>query len=220
MVMKQDWPFERFLIESGVLAFHDQPVTFKSGIQSRWYINCRVLSQRLPLLEKAAEHVVTFLKQTDLLQGADAVIGVPEGATELANAVSRLLIRGGGLGGDKLYAIRVKPKEHGDPANRFWINGNIPSKVIVLEDVTTTGGSAIAFVEKLREAGTQVIAVVGLVNRLHRVNGKTVTETFAEAAIPYHSLTNAELLLPPFLQTFPEEARPEVESIINAEYVK
>lgn len=212
--------FEDFLIEHGVLAFHDQPVTFKSGIQSRWYINCRRLSQTLGLVEESAQHVVSFLKEQKLLENVDAVIGVPEGATELGNATSRLLIKEGLVSSDKLYFIRVKPKEHGDPANRFWVNGNIPSRIVVLEDVTTTGDSAIEFVKKLREAGTQVSAAVGLVNRLHRVNGKTVIESFAEAAIPYYSLTTAEKLLPPFLATFPESERKEVEAIINAEYVK
>ena len=212
--------FEDFLIEHGVLAFHDQPITFKSGIASRWYINCRRLSQNLSLLDQTAGYVVSFLKNRHLVENIDAVLGVPEGATELGNAVSRLLIKEGLTPSDKLYFIRVKPKEHGDPANRFWVNGNIPARVIVLEDVTTTGGSAIGFVRALREAGTQVVAVVGLVNRLHVVNGKTVLESFAEAGIPYHSLTTAEKLLPPFLATFPDTARKEVESIINAEYVK
>ena len=212
--------FEEFLIEHGVLAFHEKPVTFKSGIQSRWYINCRRLSQTLPLLDEAAEYVVAFLKEQKLIANIDAVIGVPEGATELGNAVSRLLIREKLLSSDKLYFIRVRPKEHGDPANRFWVNGNVPSKVIVLEDVTTTGGSAVYFAQSLREANTQVQAVVGLVNRLHSVNGKTVLELFADVGIPYHSLTTAEKLLTPFLNTFPEEARKEVESVIRAEYVR
>lgn len=211
--------FEDFLIAHNVLAFHDEPVTFKSGIKSRWYINCRRLSQTLATLEQSATRVAQFLKDNDLLKGIDAVIGVPEGITELGNAVSRQLIREWTFV-DKLYLPRVKIKEHGDPANRFWTNGNVPARVIVLEDVTTTGGSAIAFVQSLRQSNTEVVAVVGLVNRLHRVNGKTVVEAFAEAAIPYYSLTTAEKLLPPFLATFPEGERATVKSIIDAEYVK
>lgn len=211
--------FEDFLVRTGVLGFHEDPVTFKSGIQSRWYINCRVLSQTLPTLEEAADYVVDFLKNNNLLDDIDAVLGVPEGATELGNAVSRKLIAQKKLRSDELFLFRVKPKSHGDPANRFWINGNVPSKVIVLEDVTTTGGSAIEFVGKLREANVSVKSVVGLVNRLHRVNGKTVVESFADAAIPYRSLTTAKELLPPFLESFPENERARIKEIIDAEYV-
>jgi orotate phosphoribosyltransferase len=211
--------FEEFLIAHGVLAFHDEPVTFKSGIKSRWYINCRRLSQTLETLEDSAAYVSQFLKDNNLLTNIDAVIGVPEGITELGTTVSKKLIKDK-VFADKLYLPRVKIKEHGDPANRFWTNGNVPARVIVLEDVTTTGGSAITFVQSLRESNVEVVAVVGLVNRLHRVNGKTVIEAFAEAAIPYYSLTTAEKLLPPFLLTFPESERATVKSIIDAEYVK
>lgn len=211
--------FEEFLIQHGVVGFHDEPVTFKSGIQSRWYVNCRRLSQRLPVLEESADYVIKFLRNENLMDNVDVVLGVPEGATELGNAVSRALIRESALNSDKLFLFRVKPKEHGDPANRFWINGNVPGRVIVFEDVTTTGGSAIEFVKKLREAGTEVAATVGLVNRLHRFEGKTVVESFAEAAIPYHSLTTAEKLLPAFLMTFPDNEREEIKKIIDAEYI-
>jgi len=61
--------------------------------------------------------------------------------------------------------VRKEPKGHGTGA---WIEGpEFPegTKVTVLEDVTTTGGSAIKAVEKLREAGYVVERVVTVVDR-------------------------------------------------------
>jgi orotate phosphoribosyltransferase len=211
--------FESFLIANSVLGFHPELVTFKSGIKSRWYVNCRKLAQRLSVLEESAVYITQFISDQIKVDGIDAVIGVPEGVSELANAVSRKMIVAGQAPSDKLYTPRVKPKEHGDPANKFWVNGNIPSKVIVLEDVTTTGGSAISFIEKLKESNVTVVAVVALVNRLHRHNGKTVVESFAEIGVPYFSLTTAEKILPDFIATFPEGERAQLQQIIDAEYV-
>jgi orotate phosphoribosyltransferase len=212
--------FEQFLIANNVLGFHDEPVTFKSGIQSRWYVNCRKLAQRLPVIEESARYVADFIEQKELLTGVDAVLGVPEGVSELANAVSRELIGRKKLTSDKVYITRVKPKTHGDPANRFWVNGNVPSTVVILEDVTTTGGSAIEFIQRLRESGVTVKAVVALVNRQQRHNGKTVIESFTEIGMPYFSLTTAEQVLPPFLATFPESERATLQKVIDEEYVR
>ena len=61
--------------------------------------------------------------------------------------------------------VRKEPKGHGTGA---WIEGpEFPegTKVTVLEDVTTTGGSAIKAVEKLRDAGYVVERVVTIVDR-------------------------------------------------------
>ena len=62
--------------------------------------------------------------------------------------------------------VRKEPKGHGTQA---WIEGLLPpkdTKITVLEDVVTTGGSSIKAVEKLRDAGYVVDRVVTLVDRL------------------------------------------------------
>jgi len=61
--------------------------------------------------------------------------------------------------------VRKEPKGHGTQA---WIEGPLPekgTKITVLEDVITTGGSAIKAVEKLRDAGYIVNRVVAIVDR-------------------------------------------------------
>ena len=61
--------------------------------------------------------------------------------------------------------VRKEPKGYGTGA---WIEGKLPiegCKVTVLEDVTTTGGSSIKAVEKLRDAGYVVDRVITIVDR-------------------------------------------------------
>jgi orotate phosphoribosyltransferase len=61
--------------------------------------------------------------------------------------------------------VRKEPKGYGTGA---WIEGPLPlegSKVTVLEDVITTGGSAIKAAKKLRDAGYVVDRVVAIVDR-------------------------------------------------------
>ena len=61
--------------------------------------------------------------------------------------------------------VRKEPKGHGTEA---WIEGPMPpegSKVTVLEDVVTSGGSAIKAAQKLRDAGYVIDHVVSIVDR-------------------------------------------------------
>ena len=61
--------------------------------------------------------------------------------------------------------VRKEPKGHGTGA---WIEGPTLEKgsvVTVLEDVITTGGSAIKAVEKLRDAGYEVNTILSIVDR-------------------------------------------------------
>ena len=69
--------------------------------------------------------------------------------------------------------VRKEAKGHGTQA---WIEGPLPkegTKITVLEDVITTGGSAIQAVKRLRDAGYEVKRVVAIVDR--QENGEANT---------------------------------------------
>jgi len=102
----------------------------------------------------------------DVLEGetVDAVSGLAYGAIPLVAAVvQKSAIRGRPIPG---CYVRKERKERG--AERL-IDGNPPEpggKVVVFEDVTTTGGSAMQAVEALRAHGCTVTRVVTVVDRL------------------------------------------------------
>ena len=91
------------------------------------------------------------------------------------------------------FFVRKKPKEHGA---RLAVEGLAKGeslqdkRVVILEDVTTTGGSALKAVEAVREAGGEVALVFTMVDR-----DEGAADTFAQAGIPFRSLYNASEFL-------------------------
>lgn len=82
------------------------------------------------------------------------------------------------------FIVRKQPKDHGTLA---WIEGakTFPkgAKLVVLEDVVTTGGSSLKAVEKLEEAGFKVEAILTVVDRLEGAR-----ETIEAKGIKFFSL--------------------------------
>ena len=135
--------------------------TLSSGKKSEHYVNCKPVTLTGRGLTLAAmmllEHVETPLV-AGLTLGADPLVS----GVAVCSALDMRLV-------DALI-IRKEPKGHGTEA---WIEGpEYPkgTKVTVLEDVTTTGGSAIKAVDKLRDAGYVVERVVTIVDRQEGAN--------------------------------------------------
>ncbi len=73
----------------------------------------------------------------------------------------------------------------------------LPERVVILEDVTTTGNSLLNAIDILLENNISVMAAVGLTNRNEiRDDGKSVAEALEERGIPYYAMSNALELLP------------------------
>jgi len=130
--------------------------TLSSGQKSEHYVNCKPVTLTGHGLTITAmmllEHVET-----------PVVAGLTLGADPLVSGVAVCSALDGRLV-DALI-VRKEPKGHGTEA---WIEGpKYPegTKVTVLEDVTTTGASAIKAAEKLRDAGYVVERVVTIVDR-------------------------------------------------------
>ena len=127
-----------------------------SGKTSEHYVNCKPVTltgRGLTLTSMMMlEHVDTKVVAGLTLGAAPLVSGVA-----VCSALDMRLINA--------LIVRKEPKGHGTGA---WIEGpEFPkgTKVTVLEDVVTTGGSSIKAVEKLRDAGYVVERVVTVVDR-------------------------------------------------------
>jgi len=137
-------------------AYRKGDYTLSSGKKSEHYVNCKPITLTGRGLTLACmlllEHVDTPVV-AGLTLGADPLVS----GVAVCSALDMRLV-------DALI-VRKEPKGHGTQA---WIEGpEFPegTKVTVLEDVTTTGGSAIKAVEKLRDAGYIVERVVTIVDR-------------------------------------------------------
>ena len=137
-------------------AYKKGEFTLSSGKSSDHYVNCKPVTLTGRGLTLASmmllEHVDTKVV-AGLTLGADPLVS----GVSVCSALDMRLI-------DALI-VRKEAKGHGTKA---WIEGReFPegTKVVVLEDVITTGGSAIQAVKRLRDAGYKVDKVVTVVDR-------------------------------------------------------
>ena len=137
-------------------AYRKGEYTLSSGKKSDHYVNCKPVTltgrgltlTSMMLLEHVNTRVVA-----GLTLGADPLVSGVAVCSALAMRLVDALI------------VRKEAKGHGTQA---WIEGpEIPegTKITVLEDVITTGGSAIKAVKKLRDAGYKVDRIVAVVDR-------------------------------------------------------
>ncbi|MBT8340807.1 MAG: orotate phosphoribosyltransferase [Desulfatitalea sp.] len=129
-----------------------------SGRMSHYYVNCKptVLSPRGMYL---AGHLM-FDAIADL--APEGVGGLTFGADPLAMATAFASeLKGRPIAA---FSIRKEKKDHGIAR---WIEGDLPagSRVVVIDDVATTGGSTIKAIERAREEGLTVQRAVVLVDR-------------------------------------------------------
>jgi orotate phosphoribosyltransferase len=86
--------------------------------------------------------------------------------------------------------VRPKPKEHG-LGNQIEGAFTVGQKVLVIEDLISTGKSSLQVCEVLRNAGLKVTGMVSIFN----YGFEKAATAFREAAVPYISLTNYEVLI-------------------------
>ncbi|MGB9735135.1 MAG: orotate phosphoribosyltransferase [bacterium] len=145
------------------LSYEKREVVLTSGKKSNYYIDGKQTT-----LDPEGAYLVGDLF-TDIIKrefsNARGVGGITLGADPIISAVMIVgYEKGLRLKG---FIVRKEPKGHGTGA---WIEGikgfksNDP--VVIVEDVVTTGGSAIKAVEKAREAGLDVLGIIAIVDRL------------------------------------------------------
>ena len=152
-----------------------------SGKESDFFIDCK---QTVLTAEGHALVGELMFEALAAFGEVDAVAGVELGGCPLAAAVSHFsFLRGAPK--DALY-VRKDAKDHGTKKlveNDRSVRPGL--RVVVLEDVVTSGGSTLKAVEKLVAVGARVVGVVAVVDR--QEGG---AETLREAGLPMVALSN------------------------------
>jgi len=190
--------FNQFVLDNNIVGFFEKPITLKSGRKSNWYVNWRDVSNNAYLMNRLSNFVINFTK--DLNLDPNCFYGVPEGATKLGSITQFRWAEMNGFLPPEKYPLpmgRGKPKDHGNPKDKYFV-GAPEGGIIVLEDVTTTGGSLLTTLDSLSELeDAHVIATIGLTNRMEkRDDGRSVKEAIEERGIPYYHLSSGTVLLP------------------------
>jgi orotate phosphoribosyltransferase len=188
--------FNQFVIDGDVIGFFSEPITLKSKRKSYFYANWRKVAADAFHTDRLAEFVLAFSQR---LPEFDCLYGVPEGATKIAVISSLQHARSSPAYGPGSHALpmgRAVPKEHGSPDDRYFV-GVPRGRTVILEDVTTTGGSLLNTIDSFVRSGLIPSAAMGLTDRMEkRDDGLSVTEAVKNAGLPYFSLSNALELLP------------------------
>jgi orotate phosphoribosyltransferase len=164
-------------------AFKRGRVVLASGRESDFYFD---MKQAMLDPDGAALLAELILQQIQDVK-ADCIGGLEMGAVPLIAPVAMLSPAfGRRLPG---FFVRKTVKDHG---TRKRVDGtDVAGKtVVILEDVTTTGASALDAVKAVEEAGAKVALVLSILDR-----GEGAAELYAEAGIPFKSLFRAEEFL-------------------------
>ncbi len=163
------------------------PFTWASGWKSPFYCdNRKALSY--PSLRSFVKTELTRLVM-EAFPEAEAVAGVATGAIAQGALVSDML-------GLPFAYVRSKPKDHG-LANLIEGELREGSKVVVVEDLISTGGSSLRAVEALREAGQEVVGMVASFTYGFPI----AEEAFRKAGVTLVTLTNYEAVVAEAVRT-------------------
>jgi len=166
-------------------SFARKKVTLASGRESDFFIDCK---QTMLLAEGHALAGELMANELSRFGPHQAVAGVELGGCPLASAVALVTFQRG-QGKDAIY-VRKEVKDHGSK-RQLEGNAHLPkgARVVLLEDVVTTGGSTLKAAAKLEDAGYQIAGVIALVDR--QEGG---AEAIA-ASFPFHALyTRADFI--------------------------
>ncbi|NOG27615.1 orotate phosphoribosyltransferase [Lysinibacillus fusiformis] len=155
--------------------------TWASGIKSPIYCDTRLTISDPIIRKQLANGLAAVIKEnfgaTEIVAGT-ATAGIPHAAW-----VSDILEL-------PMVYVRSKAKEHGR-GNQIEGKYAAGQKVVVVEDIVSTGGSSITAVEALRAADCEVLGVVCV----YTYNLPRAEQAFDEAGIQYVSLTNFDYLI-------------------------
>ena len=158
-------------------SFGRKKITLASGRESNFYFDMKPTMFHPEGASLLARMILARLSRLDV----DLVGGLEMGAVPLIASVSAFSHEAGRpIPG---FFVRKAVKDHGTKKRIDGIDSVAGKKVAILEDVTTTGGSAIQAVEEVRAAGAEVVLVLSIVDRL-----EGAAESFAAAKVPFESL--------------------------------
>ena len=171
----------RHLLSIGAVFLRpDEPFVWASGIKSPIYCDNRLILTA-PEARNEVEQAIADTVRREYPE-AQVLMGTATAGIAHAAIAAHLL-------GLPMGYVRSGSKDHG---RRNQIEGKLTpgEKVVVIEDLISTGGSVLETVEALREAGAEVLGVVSIFT----YGMKKGVERMAEAGVKYVSLTNLDTI--------------------------
>ncbi len=178
---------EKLLSISAVKVQPQDPFTWASGWKSPIYCDNRKTLSYPEIRSLIKQELAAIVRAK--YANVDVVAGVATGAIAQGALVADIL-------GKPFVYVRSSPKDHG---LENLIEGDLKAgqKVVVIEDLISTGGSSLKAVGALRNAGAEVLGMVAIFTYGFPV----AAEKFAEAGVELTTLSNYNAVLQHLLST-------------------
>jgi len=152
--------FAIFLHQNDIIKFGD--FTLASGKKSSYYIDLRLVASFPHIFRKMIKNLQKLVSEKTGLDNFDSLVAVPTGGLVIGSALAIETVK-------PLIYVRDKPKDYGTTKS---IEGKIFSgmKVVLIDDVITTGNSVINAIKQLKDAGLSISDVYVIINRLEGAN--------------------------------------------------
>ncbi|MSV33131.1 MAG: orotate phosphoribosyltransferase [Nitrosarchaeum sp.] len=167
--------FATFLHQKGIIKFGD--FTLASGKKSSYYVDLRLVPSYPHQFRTMIKYLQNNIAESVGLDSFDSLVSVPTGGLVIASALAIETVK-------PLIYVRSKPKDYGTSKS---VEGQIHEgmKVVMIDDVATTGGSVVNAIKSLKEANITIEDVYVIVNRMEGAD-----EALKELGVKLHSITN------------------------------
>ncbi|MEW6001027.1 MAG: orotate phosphoribosyltransferase [Nitrospirota bacterium] len=146
------------IIEKAFKYSEDPMFKLVSGRMSNYYFNCKAVSLHPEGMYLIGNLIFDHIKGLDVR----GIGGLTLGADPIACAVAYTsYLKGKPV---EAFVVRKSPKSHG---TMLWIEGNVKKgdKVVIIDDVITTGKSTIEAIGRVKEEGLEIVKVISLIDR-------------------------------------------------------
>jgi orotate phosphoribosyltransferase len=148
--------FATFLHQNGIIKFGD--FTLSSGKKSSYYVDLRLVPSYPHQFRRMIKYLQNLISKQIGFDNFDAVASVPTGGLVVASSLAFEIVK-------PLVYTRSEAKGHGTGK---LVEGVVKKgmRILVVDDVATTGGSVVNGVRALKDAGASVSDAYVIVNRL------------------------------------------------------
>ena len=167
--------FATFLYKNDIIKFGN--FTLTSGKSSSYYIDLRLVPSYPHQFRKMIKNLQNLIIEKTGLDNFDSLASVPTGGLVITSALAIEIVK-------PLIYVRNKPKEHGAAKS---IEGKISAgmKIVMVDDVMTTGTSVLNGIKQLKETGLSISDVYVVINRLEGAD-----KALGDIGVQIHQLTD------------------------------
>jgi len=167
--------FAIFLYKNNIIRFGN--FTLASGKNSSYYVDLRLIPSYPHQFRKMIKNLQNLIVEKTGLNEFDCLASVPTGGLVVTSALAIEIVK-------PLIYVRSKPKEHGTTKS---IEGKISAgmKVVMVDDVVTTGTSVLNGINQLKEAELLVSDLYVIINRLEGAD-----KALNDIGVQTHQLTD------------------------------